>query len=87
MPNALLLTALDHLRIGGFQLGVELDRAHEISQAHEGEPQFDWLHALIHRIEGDDFNADYWYRSAGKTRHSGTVAEEWQIIRSEVENG
>jgi len=84
MSDSLLTTALDQLKAGHLRPGPEMDRAHEICQAHEGTPAFDWIHALVHRIEGDDANAAYWYRRAGKTRHPGTVEEEWQAIRSAV---
>jgi len=43
------------------------------------------VHALVHWIEGDDENTAYWYRRADKTRHSGSIEEEWQIIRMVVE--
>lgn len=87
MSKALLFEALDLLKAGDFQLGAELDSAHEISQNHEGDPSFDWIHALVHRIEGDNANADYWYRRAGKSRHAGSIDEEWLIVRSELEKG
>ena len=35
-----------------------------------------WLHAYLHRREGDQFNADYWYRRAGKRRKDVSLAEE-----------
>ena len=73
--------ALEHLKSGGLRLGAGLDAAHEICQRHEGDDRFDWMHALIHRIEGDQGNADYWYRRSGHPRHPGTVAEEWESIR------
>jgi hypothetical protein len=40
--------------------------AHEIAQAREGERDFDLLHAILHRREGDYPNAAYWFRKAGK---------------------
>jgi len=40
--------------------------AHDIAQRHEGDAIADWLHAVLHKIEGDDGNARYWY---GRTRH------------------
>lgn len=42
------------------------DQAHTIAQAREGAPDFDLLHAMLHRREGDFGNAGYWFRSAGK---------------------
>ena len=41
--------------------------AHEIVQAIESK-EAAWVHAHLHRVEGDLWNADYWYRRAGKTR-------------------
>jgi len=42
------------------------DEAHAIAQSREGERDFDLLHAILHRREGDSANAGYWFRSAGK---------------------
>ncbi|AKD03424.1 hypothetical protein POKO110462_05605 [Pontibacter korlensis] len=41
-----------------------------------------WIHAYLHRKEGDNWNADYWYRRAGKKRPQQTLEEEWQSIAS-----
>ena len=87
MSKTLLINALDHLKSGNFRMGDDVEKAHEICQSHEGEPMFDWIHALVHRIEGDDWNAGYWYRRAGRDRHPGTIEEEWQAVRDEVEKG
>ena len=84
MSEDQLQNALDCLKAGNFALGKEWEEAHEICQAHEGNQPFDWVHALVHRIEGDDRNAGYWYNRAGKERHSGSIEEEWQAIRSAV---
>tara|TARA_R110002096_G_scaffold80281_14_gene188200 strand:- start:589 stop:849 length:261 start_codon:yes stop_codon:yes gene_type:complete len=70
---------------GHCKLGKEWEEAHEICQAHEGEQPFDWLHAVVHRIEGDDWNAGYWYQRAGKERHDGSVEDELQMIRAEID--
>ena len=78
----LLVEALDYLESGGFAVGPEWHRAHEIAQAREGTPDFDWLHALCHRIEGDDWNAGYWYRRAGREAGQGTVEQEWAQMRA-----
>ncbi|MEP1209239.1 MAG: hypothetical protein ABJM29_05925 [Rhizobiaceae bacterium] len=85
MYQAELLEALDWLKKGDFNPGIEMEKAHEICQRHEGLPLHDWIHALVHRIEGDDANAAYWYRSAGRPRHPGSISEEWQIVRAAIE--
>ena len=43
----------------------ELERAHEVCQTMEG-PTGAELHAIVHRREGDFWNAQYWYRRAGE---------------------
>ena len=39
-----------------------------------------WIHAYLHRKEGDIGNADYWYAKAGKKRPAVSVQEEWEQI-------
>ena len=39
-----------------------------------------WIHAYLHRKEGDRFNAGYWYRQAGRNFPKETLAEEHQKI-------
>lgn len=39
-----------------------------------------WVHAYLHRKEGDLGNADYWYRRAAKTRPSVSLQQEWETI-------
>lgn len=61
------------------------DEAHSIAQAREGEPLADWLHAVLHKIEGDPGNARYWYRRAGRTDHEGDeAAAELETLRAIV---
>lgn len=80
-------TALKHLASSDYALGPDWDAAHDICQAHEGEAIFDRIHALIHRIEGDEGNARYWYRRAGVAPFFGTFAEEAAAIRADLERG
>jgi hypothetical protein len=58
------------------------DKAHECAQATEGRDDKTgaWVHAYLHRKEGDDFNAGYWYRRAGKPAFSGALEVEWEAI-------
>lgn len=82
--QTLIVEALDALRSDGFTVGPGWQAAHEIAQAHEGNAPFDRLHALCHRIEGDEWNAGYWYRRAGREPEKGAVEEEWARMRAEV---
>jgi hypothetical protein len=38
------------------------------------------IHAYLHRKEGDDWNADYWYRQAGTKRTNHSIEEEWDSL-------
>jgi hypothetical protein len=55
------------------------DKAHELAQGEEG-PAGAWVHAYLHRVEGDQGNAGYWYRRAGKPACQAPLAEEWAEI-------
>jgi hypothetical protein len=57
----------------------EWDRAHALAQADEGGAG-DWVHAYLHRKEGDSGNAAYWYRRAGQPVGSGALEAEWEAI-------
>jgi hypothetical protein len=39
-----------------------------------------WIHAYLHRKEGDDGNASYWYNRAGKIMPYVSLTEEWEGI-------
>ena len=39
-----------------------------------------WIHAYLHRKEGDIWNADYWYNRAGKKRPAASIEEEWDEL-------
>ncbi len=54
--------------------------AHECAQADEGDPSCEWVHAYLHRKEGDNSNARYWYRRAGKPAAANALDAEWRAI-------
>ncbi|RCH55162.1 hypothetical protein DJ568_08210 [Mucilaginibacter hurinus] len=55
------------------------DRAHaEVDQL--SDRQAAWVHAYLHRKEGDIWNADYWYKQAGRQRPSVSLAQEWEQL-------
>ena len=82
-----IVDALDRMKSAGLRVGPEWHAAHELAQGREGDPAHDWLHAFCHRIEGDDWNAGYWYRRAGKARGEGPLEEEWAVIRGAMTAG
>ena len=58
-------------------------KAHECAQAQD-DGDGAWVHAYLHRKEGDLGNADYWYRRAGRQRPAGALGQEWEEIVSEL---
>ena len=61
--------------------------AHESAQQDEGRDG-SWVHAYLHRKEGDAANAGYWYRRAGKTPATTSLTLEWEAIaRALLEGG
>ena len=57
------------------------DRAHDTAQSDEGEAGA-WVHAYLHRKEGDAANAAYWYRRAQKPIATDALSAEWDRIAS-----
>ena len=57
------------------------DQAHKIVQDEESSDAA-WVHAYLHRVEGDLGNAGYWYRQAGKPVAKDTLEAEWERIVS-----
>ena len=61
------------------------ERAHRIVQ-DINDADAAWVHAYLHRKEGDRGNAAYWYRRAGQRHREQTFDEEWeQIVRTLLE--
>lgn len=54
-------------------------QAHDLIDQLTDQPSA-WVHAYLHRKEGDTWNADYWYRRAGKTRPAVSLDEEWEQL-------
>ncbi len=57
------------------------NEAHRLAQAQDDKTGA-WVHAYLHRVEGDNANAGYWYRRAGKPDSPALPNEEWEEIVS-----
>lgn len=55
------------------------EASHNIAQDMQ-DTMGSWLHAYLHRKEGDKFNAGYWYRQAGKKFPTTSLDTELQVI-------
>ena len=58
-------------------------RAHQALQ-DDGSVAGAWVHAYLHRVEGDPGNAAYWYRRAGKPVPQQSLADEWNAIAQQL---
>jgi hypothetical protein len=54
-------------------------RAHGLVDELE-TPEGMAVHAYLHRKEGEEWNADYWYRRAGRVYRRPSLEEEWQAL-------
>jgi len=68
-----------YLRSLWYDAKGDWNRSHEIIQNIEDKTAA-WIHAYLHRKEGDIGNADYWYRRADKKRSNVALKEEWEAI-------
>jgi len=66
-PNDELLRAVELAQAG------QWDAAHNLVQQYEDDAMAAWIHAVLHKIEGDQANSRYWYRRADRMER---VAEE-----------
>jgi hypothetical protein len=67
------MKALWHAGKGNWQ------KAHDVIKDDESKAAA-WVHAHLHRVEGDEANANYWYAQAGKPPHDGPFGEELNTI-------
>lgn len=65
----------DNLKAMWYDCKDDWESAHDIAQEML-DAQGSWIHAYLHRKEGDRFNAGYWYRQAGREFPHCTLQEE-----------
>jgi len=75
-----------------FLMAVELALAGDWDAAHQLVQQYEdgtaaWIHAVLHKIEGDFGNARYWYHRAGRLDHAAEEPRaELAAIRAELQS-
>jgi hypothetical protein len=62
-PNNDLLQAVE------LALAGDWDAAHQLVQQYEDDAMASWIHAVLHKIDGDLGNARYWYQRADRLEH------------------
>lgn len=59
------------------------DKAHQIVQ-NASDADNAWVHAYLHRKEGDLSNARYWYRQSGRPEFKADLNQEWEQISKDL---
>jgi hypothetical protein len=59
------------------------EKAHQLAQENHS-PLGSWIHAYLHRKEGDLSNARYWYHKAGRYLPDLSLETEWEEIAREL---
>jgi hypothetical protein len=72
------MNTLDLLAAIDAALADDWNRAHVLVQRDEDDPMACWVHAVLHKIEGDAWNSRFWYARAGRNH------EEWADARAEL---
>lgn len=75
--DELIIEAVKHAQAGRWQ------NAHDIVQDIDN-PNAYWIHAYLHRVEGDDSNAAYWYRRAGRAMPTTGTTQELEDLANEL---
>ena len=66
-------------------LAGEWDAAHKLVQHYESDAMASWIHAVLHKQEGDLGNSRYWYRHAGQLDHADDEPRaELEMIKAEL---
>jgi len=71
--------ASEYIKALWYDANSNWDKAHKLIQ-DINDIKASWIHAYLHRKEGDISNADYWYSKAGKRRPSVSLDMEWEQI-------
>jgi len=77
---------LDCLNAIEFALGEKWDEAHRIVQELK-TPKAQWIHAVLHKIEGDESNSRYWYSRSSLEVYESYLdsTQELKVIKEQLE--
>ena len=77
---------LDCLNAIEFALGEKWDEAHRIVQELK-TPKAQWIHAVLHKIEGDESNSRYWYSRSSIEVYESYLdsTQELKVIKEQLE--
>jgi hypothetical protein len=59
------------------------DKAHQIVQ-NASDVDSAWVHAYLHRQEGDLSNARYWYKRSGRSESNAELSQEWEHLATDL---
>ena len=75
----------DLLRAVELALAGDWEAAHQLVQQYEDDAMAAWIHAVLHKIEGDLGNAQYWYHRADRMDHvADEPRAELAVIQAEL---
>jgi hypothetical protein len=75
----------DLLQAINLAVAGQWNAAHQIVQQYETDSTAAWIHAVLHKTEGDHDNSRYWYRRVGKLEHAfDEPTAELAEIRMEI---
>ncbi|HUP12349.1 MAG TPA: hypothetical protein VM187_09065 [Niastella sp.] len=77
--NQLPSEASVYLKALWYDAKGDWNEAHQLIQ-DLADKNASWIHAYLHRKEGDVWNADYWYRKAGRQRPTVSLQQEWEEL-------
>jgi hypothetical protein len=77
--NQVPAQASPYLKALWYDARGDWDEAHRLIQDLT-DKNAAWVHAYLHRKEGDLWNADYWYSKAGKQQPALSLPEEWEHL-------
>ena len=66
-------------KVAAGAMSDDWNTAHRLTQ-HQRDEHGRWVHAYLHRVDGDDANAGRWYERAGQPFPTLTLADEWAQI-------